>query len=198
MSLTTSLTDATITDPLDDNNFDVISFINSRFPTENSLNELDTYVIGIGSQISVLVDEISKAVQTQSVAGQQASKDLLEAQTSIQDLFTKINDIKLADFGLSALVEIGRNGYDANESSKRKQYNGLEEMWGTPTHYAPELIKGGYGPQADIWSLGCVLYEMLTGEPAFECFEDEDDNALYKRILPLRALNVEFLQLPGK
>ncbi len=95
MSLTTSLTDATITDPLDDNNFDVISFINSRFPTENSLNELDTYVIGIGSQISVLVDEISKAVQTQSIAGQQASKDLLEAQTSIQDLFTKINDIKL-------------------------------------------------------------------------------------------------------
>ena len=92
-------------------------------------------------------------------------------------------DIKLADFGLSALVEIGRNGYDLNESSKRKQYNGLEEMWGTPTHYAPELIKGGYGPQADIWSLGCVLYEMLTGHAAFECFDDEDDNALFKRIL---------------
>ena len=95
MSLTTSSTDLTMTDPLDDNNFDVISFINSRFPSENSLNELDTYIIGIGSQISVLVEEISKAVQTQSTAGQQASKDLIEAQTSIQDLFTKINDIKL-------------------------------------------------------------------------------------------------------
>lgn len=102
-------------------------------------------------------------------------------------------DIKLADFGLSALVEIGRNGYDANESSKRKQYTGLEEMWGTPTHYAPELIKGGYGPQADIWSLGCVLYEMLTGEPAFECYEDEDDNALYKRILH-REINLDKLK----
>ena len=37
-------------------------------------------------------------------------------------------------------------------------------MWGTPTHYAPELIDRAYGPQADMWSLGCVIYEMLTGE----------------------------------
>ena len=44
---------------------------------------------------------------------------------------------------------------------------GLTEMWGTPTHYSPELINKTYGPQSDMWSLGCMMYEMLTGEEAF-------------------------------
>ena len=40
-------------------------------------------------------------------------------------------------------------------------------MWGTPTHYSPELINKTYGPQSDMWSLGCMMFEMLTGEEAF-------------------------------
>ena len=106
-------------------------------------------------------------------------------------------DIKIADFGLSALVKVGKDGYDLSDSVKRKGYRKLEELWGTPLFYAPELIdvcalfslvplldpfdtkrpqsnfmlcdvQGAYGPQADIWSAGCVLFEMLTGEKAFE------------------------------
>ena len=46
-------------------------------------------------------------------------------------------------------------------------FAGLTEMWGTPTHYSPELINKQYGPQSDMWSLGCMMYEMLTGEEAF-------------------------------
>jgi len=36
-------------------------------------------------------------------------------------------------------------------------------MWGTKEYFAPEVIEMGYGPQADVWALGCVLYEMLSG-----------------------------------
>ena len=61
-------------DPLDAPDFDAISFINHHFPSEASLNNLDTFVISIGSKIGVLDDEISKAVQAQSCAGEQASK----------------------------------------------------------------------------------------------------------------------------
>ena len=71
-------------------------------------------------------------------------------------------NVKITDFGLSALVKVGMQGYH-QESCKRKDYTGCTEMWGTPTHYAPELIDRAYGPQADMWSLGCVIYEMLTG-----------------------------------
>lgn|GEM_PF-751918 len=40
---------------------------------------------------------------------------------------------------------------------------------GTANIMAPELVRGGAAtPAADLFSLGCVLYEMLTGRPAFE------------------------------
>jgi serine/threonine protein kinase len=90
--------------------------------------------------------------------------------------------VKIADFGLSALLLPGESGYDANSSGKRKSFAGLTQMWGTPTHYAPELIDRAYGPQADMWSLGCVVYEMLTGEEAFPAPEGMERKELYALI----------------
>jgi len=40
-----------------------------------------------------LDDEISEAIEKQSRAGEQATKDITEAQTAIQELFEKIKDI---------------------------------------------------------------------------------------------------------
>lgn len=93
-------------------------------------------------------------------------------------------DVKLADFGLSALIRLGEDGYDPEESSKRKQYVGLKELWGTKEYFAPEVIDRSYGPQADVWALGCILYEMLSGHQAFPLFRSDQGNdaLIYGRI----------------
>jgi len=88
-------------------------------------------------------------------------------------------EVKIADFGLSALVQMSNSGYDRTASSKRKAFNGLREVWGTASYFAPELIDRKYGPQADMWSAGCILFEMLSGEHPFA---SDDDDALYDMI----------------
>ncbi|ROW00461.1 hypothetical protein VPNG_07924 [Cytospora leucostoma] len=52
---------------------------------------------------------------------------------------------------------------------------------GTPEYLAPELLMGqGYNKTVDWWTLGVLLYEMLTGLPPFY---DENTNEMYRKIL---------------
>ena len=37
-----------------------------------------------------------------------------------------------------------------------------KELGGTPTTMAPEVWNGNFGPKCDVWSLGCILFELLT------------------------------------
>ena len=62
--------------------------------------------------------------------------------------------IKLTDFGLSKMVK----------KSKEKAFT----ICGTPQYLAPEILSDdGYDGSVDWWSLGCVMYEMLTGSAPF-------------------------------
>jgi len=58
------------------------------------------------------------------------------------------------------------------------------ELWsrvGTPDYMAPEvLLQTGYGPECDIWSLGCILYEMLV---VYAPFYSESSRETADRIL---------------
>jgi serine/threonine protein kinase len=71
--------------------------------------------------------------------------------------------VKITDFGLSALS--AKHSNSGRKASKRAKH--LQEMWGTEEYFAPEVYQKAYGAQADVWSLGCVLFEMLTGQLAF-------------------------------
>lgn len=54
-------------------------------------------------------------------------------------------------------------------------------MVGTPEYLAPEIIQNkGYGKSVDWWTLGCLIYELLTGTPPF--FREEGRSELFSQI----------------
>jgi len=62
---------------------------------------------------------------------------------------------------------------------------------GTVEYMAPEMIKGeGYGKTADWWSVGILLYDMLTGEPPFR---SKNEAVLHKKILTERIRLPQYL-----
>lgn len=57
----------------------------------------------------------------------------------------------------------------------------LYTQTGTPYYASPEVWKDQpYDNKSDIWSMGCVIYEMTTLKPPFRA---QDMNGLYKRVL---------------
>lgn len=72
-------------------------------------------------------------------------------------ILTRDNIAKITDFGIARAVSTT----SAAESS--------EVVWGSPHYMAPELADGAIPtPQADVYSIGAVLYELLTGLPPFD------------------------------
>ncbi|CAI5794772.1 Vacuolar protein sorting-associated protein 53 homolog [Podarcis lilfordi] len=81
-------------DPLDRADFNAVEYINTLFPTEQSLANIDDVVNKIKLKIRRLDDNIRTVVRGQTNVGQDGREALEEAQKAIQQLFGKIKDIK--------------------------------------------------------------------------------------------------------
>jgi serine/threonine protein kinase len=75
---------------------------------------------------------------------------------------------KLTDFGLS------KEGIKDNQSA--------HTFCGTPEYLAPEIVDGkGHGKAVDWWSVGAIMFEMLTGQPPFQ-LKDNNRKELFNDI----------------
>ncbi|CAI5521666.1 unnamed protein product [Closterium sp. Naga37s-1] len=75
--------------------------------------------------------------------------------------------LKLLDFGLSTW-------------HKPADGQRLTEIAGTAYYVAPEVLRKQYGSECDVWSMGVVLYMMLTGSPPFW---DDSEEAICSAVL---------------
>eukprot|EP01026_Neomeris_dumetosa_P077859 TRINITY_DN840_c0_g1_i1.p1 TRINITY_DN840_c0_g1~~TRINITY_DN840_c0_g1_i1.p1 ORF type:complete len:408 (-),score=64.15 TRINITY_DN840_c0_g1_i1:368-1591(-) len=78
---------------------------------------------------------------------------------------TRPQDIKATDFGLSRFFKPG---------------DLLRELVGSPYYVAPEVLKKNYTHAADMWSLGVILYILLSGLPPFW---GDSEEQIFKMVL---------------
>ncbi|KAG8083963.1 hypothetical protein GUJ93_ZPchr0010g9265 [Zizania palustris] len=73
--------------------------------------------------------------------------------------------VKAIDFGLSVFFKPGQV---------------FTELVGSPYYIAPEVLQKRYGPEADIWTAGVILYVLLSGVPPFSA---DTQKRIYDKVL---------------
>jgi serine/threonine protein kinase len=107
--------------------------------------------------------------------------------------------VKLLDFGLAKALEPRADGDPSQSPTLTSAGTRVGMILGTAAYMSPEQARGqALDKRTDIWSLGCVLYEMLAGRRAFPgqtisetvaaVIADEPDWAALPQALPARVL----------
>jgi len=73
--------------------------------------------------------------------------------------------LKTTDFGLSVFFKPGEI---------------FTDVVGSPYYVAPEVLRRHYGPEADVWSAGVILYILLSGVPPFWA---ETEQGIFEQVL---------------
>ncbi|KAH9221671.1 hypothetical protein DL95DRAFT_474226 [Leptodontidium sp. 2 PMI_412] len=90
------------------------------------------------------------------------AKGIIHRDLKMGNIFLdKDMNVKVGDFGLAALLMSGKDWQACRRTT----------LCGTPNYIAPEILskdKGGHDHAVDIWSLGIIIFAMLTGKPPFQ------------------------------
>jgi hypothetical protein len=90
-----------------------------------------------------------------AAAGHLHANGIVHRDLKPANVFEDGGIVKLGDYGLSKFISSSRRG-------------GHTESIGTFHYMAPEISRGEYGKEIDIYALGIILYEVLTGRVPFD------------------------------
>ncbi|XP_014221745.1 serine/threonine-protein kinase polo [Trichogramma pretiosum] len=98
------------------------------------------------------------------------NRRIIHRDLKLGNLF--LNDdlqVKIGDFGLATILE--------HDGERKKT------LCGTPNYIAPEILtKVGHSYEVDIWSIGCIMYTLLVGNPPFETESLKETYARIKQV----------------
>lgn len=115
-----------------------------------------------------LFDEISKREHLSENEAAHVTKQILQAiaychsqNIAHRDLKPENVLIDVKNRGTIKVIDFGTSHHYADNS------NVMHQQYGTPYYIAPEVLGGTYNEKCDLWSIGVMLYIMLSGRPPF-------------------------------
>ena len=111
-----------------------------------------------------IAKQIAEALEAAHEAGV-IHRDLKPANIKVRDDGT----VKVLDFGLAKALDPNPEGDPSQSPTLTAAATQMGVIMGTAAYMSPEQARGKpVDKRADIWAFGCVLYEMLTGQMAFQ------------------------------
>jgi len=100
-------------------------------------------------------------------------RDIKPSNIMLTEFEDQADFVKILDFGIAKVI--------TEETENSSQLTRTGEVFGSPLYMSPEQCRGKtLDARSDIYSLGCVLFRTLTGQPAF--FGQDLVECLYKHV----------------
>jgi len=147
--------------------YEIGTIENSRFiATEFIDGETLRQRISAGMKLS---DILEVAIQAASALAAAHAAGIIHRDIKPENIMVRRDGyIKVLDFGLAKLTEPKGSTTDTEAPTRAMVNTGAGTVMGTANYMSPEQAKGTHvDERSDLWSLGAVLYEMVTGHAPF-------------------------------